>query len=37
MIGFGGKSFIIDGKRVFIYSGGMHYFRISPASGMTGY
>jgi len=30
-IGFDGKSFIINGKRVFIYSGEMHYFRI-PSS-----
>jgi len=29
-ISYDGKSFIINGKRVFIYSGEMHYFRIPP-------
>jgi len=30
-VSYDGKSFIINGKRVFIYSGEMHYFRIPPS------
>jgi beta-galactosidase len=29
-VGYEGRSFLIDGRRIFIYGGEMHYFRVPP-------